>query len=194
MKSLTSSIKLETDRINAIDSEIERLLQSRDLLTARLSQVENEIKNMDDFVDDFSQIASDPSIRIPANITDRMTPAQIPIRADGGVAEEKEDAESQLLAQTSENVVKPESDKLRAYEFYVIQSKPKFNYPRTKEDFIRNVNMPQMKKLLQLLGLNTTNTAIPDSPLITVELLYSQFLESNPKLMTSGKIQQYYFK
>ena len=180
--------------IKRVQTEIEKLSDVRDEMVGKLSTVKKDIEGMNGFVEDFSQIASDPSIRIPANITDRMTPAQIPIRADGGVAEEKEDAESQLLAQTSENVVKPESDKLRAYEFYVIQSKPKFNYPRTKEDFIRNVNMPQMKKLLQLLGLNTTNTAIPDSPLITVELLYSQFLESNPKLMTSGKIQQYYFK
>ena len=50
-----------------------------------------------------------------------------------------------------------------------------------------------MKLLLNLLGLNTSVSSIPNSPLITVETLYDHFLSSNQKLMTSSKIPQYYF-
>ena len=179
--------------IKRIETEIENLLDVKDEMVGKLGTVKKEIEGMDGFVEDFSQIASDPSIRIPANIADRMTPAQIPIRADGGAGEEKEDDITSLLSQTSQNVVKPESKVLRSYEFYVIQSKPKFNYPRTKEAFIKDVNMKQMKLLLNLLGLNTSVSSIPNSPLITVETLYDHFLSSNQKLMTSSKIPQYYF-
>ena len=193
LDNLSSRIKQETNRINELDADITSLLDSRDQLRLNLGQVKTEIEGMDGFVEDFSQIASDPSIRIPPNIADRMTPAQIPIRADGGAGEEKEDDITSLLSQTSQNVVKPESKVLRAYEFHVIQSKPKFNYPRTKEAFIKDVNMKQMKVLLNLLGLNTSVSSIPNSPLITVETLYDHFLSSNQKLMTSSKIPQYYF-
>ncbi len=47
--------------------------------------------------------------------------------------------------------------------------------------------MTKMKILLNLLNINTSEMAIPDSPLITVEFLYIQFLESNPKLMINPK-------
>ena len=86
---------------------------------------------------------------------------------------------------------------LRAYELIIKDVVKDKNYPRAKDDFIEKVKMPQMKKLLQLLGLNTSNTAIPDSPLITVEVLYDHFLSGNPILMTiagKGKVQQYWFK
>jgi DNA repair exonuclease SbcCD ATPase subunit len=194
LSQISSKIKQETNRINALDADITSLLDSRDQLRLNLGQVKTEIEGMDGFVEDFSQIASDPSIRIPPNIADRMTPAQIPIRADGGVGEEKEDDITSLLSQTSQNVVKPESDKLRAYENYIIQFKPKkFNYPRRKDDFIGEVDMKQMKVLLSLLGLNISVSSIPNSPLITVGTLYDHFLSSNQKLMTTTKIPQYYF-
>ena len=194
LASMSETIKQEQNRINALDADITSLLDSRDQLRTNLDQVKTEIEGMDGFVEDFSQIASNPSIRIPNNIVDRMKPAQIPIRADGGAGEEKEDEEPQLLKQTYKNVVKPKSKVLRAYEDYVIQFEPKFNYPRKKQEFIENVNMKQMKVLLNLLGLNTENTAIPDSPLITVEVLFDHFLAGNSELMTSTQVPQYYFE
>jgi hypothetical protein len=175
MKSLTATINKETIRINEIDAEIERLLKSRDVLTSRLSQVANDIKAMNDFVDEFADVAGVPFIEDPG------------IRADGGVPEEKEDIEPPLLTQTGENVSKPNTSVLKASEFYIKDVVKNFKYPRNKVDFIINVNMTKMKRLLSLLGLNISNTAIPDSPLITVEFLYIQFLESNPKLMTNVK-------